>query len=246
MRTLGLGLLLACCLKVSAFAAAGPIVSSEFIYETAPYPQSHASTIVETKAGVLAAAWFGGTHERAPDVGIWFSRNIGGKWQTPVELANGKQTSGPQLPTWNPVLFQAPGGDLFLYYKLGPSPDTWWGMQMQSADGGATWRKPRRLPAGILGPIKNKPVLLSDGSWLSPSSVEQDSGWTIHFERSTDNGRHWKAPPPVASPLHLDAIQPSILFAKDGGLEAVARTRQGVLAMTGPATTAIPGARCLP
>lgn len=45
------------------------IVASEFIFETVPHPQCHASTIVETKSG-LVAAWFGGTKEGNPDVGI--------------------------------------------------------------------------------------------------------------------------------------------------------------------------------
>jgi hypothetical protein len=45
----------------------------EFIFETAPFPESHASTIAETPSGFVAA-WFGGTKERNPDVGIWVSR----------------------------------------------------------------------------------------------------------------------------------------------------------------------------
>lgn len=212
--------------------ADSPILLSEFTYQTAPYPQSHASTIAETKRGALVAVWFGGTNEQAPDVGIWFSRKVGDSWQTPVEVANGKQIDGPQLPTWNPVLFQQPGSDLFLFYKVGPSPETWWGMVMRSSDDGQTWGMPQRLPDGILGPIKNKPVILSDGSWLAGSSVESEAGWAVHFERSEDHGLTWKATAAVPSPLHLDAIQPSILFHKNGMLEAIVRTKQGVLGMT--------------
>ncbi|HET9798648.1 MAG TPA: hypothetical protein VFP90_11685, partial [Gemmatimonadaceae bacterium] len=40
------------------------IVVNEFIYEHAPYPSAHASTIVETTSHELVAAWFGGTRER--------------------------------------------------------------------------------------------------------------------------------------------------------------------------------------
>ena len=54
------------------------IVRSEFIYETAPTPQCHASTIVETPAG-LVAAWFGGEHEKHPDVRIFVSRYDAGR-----------------------------------------------------------------------------------------------------------------------------------------------------------------------
>ncbi|MEP7342762.1 MAG: exo-alpha-sialidase, partial [Acidobacteriota bacterium] len=79
---------MAMALSASAQTAAPGIVKTEFIYETAPYPECHASTIAESK-GTLVAAWFGGTKEKNPDVGIWVARVENGKWTTPVEVANG-------------------------------------------------------------------------------------------------------------------------------------------------------------
>ena len=69
-------LLIVCSLLcfASSAVAASPIVESEFIYETAPFPECHASTIVEAADGTLVAAWFGGTREKDPDVGIWVAR----------------------------------------------------------------------------------------------------------------------------------------------------------------------------
>ena len=58
-------------------------------------------------------------------------------------------------------------------------------MATTSADGGRTWSAPQRLPDGILGPIKNKPVQLANGDLLAGSSTE-NNGWRCHFERSTD------------------------------------------------------------
>lgn len=209
------------------------VKSFEYIYTDAPYPQSHASTIVQTGDGTIAAAWFGGTHERNPDVEIWFARRSAAGWETPRSVATGMQADGTRLPTWNPVLFQDPAGPLHLFYKVGPSPQTWWGMVVSSDDGGEHWGTPRRLPPGILGPIKNKPVVLPDGSWLSPSSTEAPGDvWRIHFERSTDRGQTWTATEPVDPGPHFDAIQPSILFTPDGGLQAVGRSRQGVVFST--------------
>lgn len=224
----------------SAPLAAGPrrdaVLLREFIYERAPYPQSHASTIVQTRDGALAAAWFGGTHERNPDVEIWFARRGPKGWETPKSVANGIQPDGTRLPTWNPVLFQDPSGPLHLFYKVGPSPQKWWGMAITSRDGGRSWSAARRLPAGILGPIKNKPVALPSGAWLSPSSTEDLSGggWKLHFERSEDAGVSWTATAavPLDSDAYFDAIQPSILFLPGGKLEAIARSRQGVLVAT--------------
>ena len=205
------------------FAQQPGLVKSEFIFETAPFPSCHASTIVESK-GVLLCAWFGGTAERNPDVGIWLSRFVDGRWAPPVEVANGVQSPALRYPTWNPVLFQPKQGSLRLFYKVGPSPSKWWGMEMTSGDMGRKWSPARRLPDGILGPIKNKPIQLSNGDILAPSSRE-DGGWRVHFERSTDGGETWSATVPVNDTKEFQAIQPTILVHRDGRLQALGRTR---------------------
>ena len=208
------------------------IILQEFIYETGPYPSVHASTIAETPSHELVAAWFGGTRERNPDVGIWVSRREKNGWTTSVEVANGVQADGKRYPTWNPVLFQPRSGALMLFYKVGPSPEEWWGMVRTSSDGGRTWSEARRLPDGILGPIKNKPVQLADGTIVSPVSTEshsEPSKWRVHFERSSDGGKTWTATPALNDGIAIAAIQPSILFREKLGGEkllAVGRTEQ--------------------
>ncbi len=192
------------------------LISAGLVYETASFPSAHASTIVETGDG-LVAAWFGGTGEGRPDVGIWVSRHERGAWTPPVEVATGVQPDGTRHPCWNPVLFAMPDKTLSLFYKVGPSPQTWWGMVRSSRDSGRTWSDARRLPDGILGPIKNKPVRLSDGTVISPSSTEstgRPSAWRLHFERSADAGATWTVvrPPAAAEGTAIDAIQPSILI----------------------------------
>jgi predicted neuraminidase len=122
------------------------------------------------------------------------------------------------------VLFQPRRGPLMLFYKVGPTPQSWWGMVKTSADGGRTWSESKKLPDGILGPIKNKPVQLASGDILSPTSTE-DRGWMVHFERSTDGGTTWVATPPLNDPEKIRAIQPSILIHADGRLQALGRTR---------------------
>ena len=202
-------------------------LSSEFIFasENVPFAQCHASTLAKT-GGHLTAAWFGGTAERNPDVGIWLAHLEGGLWTAPVEVANGKQTNGSRFACWNPVLFQPRSEPLLLFYKVGPSPSKWWGMMMSSENHGLKWSEPVRLPAGILGPIKNKPVQLDNGDILCSSSTEQN-GWRVHFERTEDLGKSWSATPPVNDGKEFGAIQPSILLHSDGRLEAIGRTKQG-------------------
>jgi predicted neuraminidase len=204
------------------------LIKSEFIFETAPFPECHASTIAETESD-LVAAWFGGTHERHPDVGIWISRLKNGKWTPPIEIANGIQSPSNRYPCWNPVLFQPKNGPLLLFYKVGPSPSQWWGMMMELPDLPSAFAgqipKPRRLPEGILGPIKDKPVQLSNGDILCPSSTE-DSGWRVHFEWTSDLGTTWHKTEPLNDGKTIGAIQPTTLFHSGGRLQALGRTKQ--------------------
>ncbi|MDX2030228.1 MAG: sialidase family protein [Blastocatellia bacterium] len=213
--------------SILAQSSAPGVIGSRFIYETAPFPECHASTIEESKTG-LVAAWFGGTKEKHPDVGIWVSRFVSGQWTTPVEVANGVESPEKRHPTWNPVLFQPKSGPLLLFYKVGPSPSTWWGMMMSSDDGGKTWSRPRRLPDGIAGPIKNKPVELSNGDLLCPSSSE-DNGWRVHFERTNDLGKTWQRTEPINDGKEFGVIQPTVFFHPGGKLQALMRSRQGVV-----------------
>ncbi|WP_254507209.1 sialidase family protein [Anatilimnocola floriformis] len=218
---------LAWCSVSSAADLPAGVVAEEFIYTEPPHPQCHASTIAETKDG-LVAAWFGGTKEGANDVGIWFSKQTKVGWSKPVEVANGKDEEEKQLPCWNPVLFDMPAttarkGELLLFYKVGPSPSKWWGMLIRSSDQGQTWSEPEKLPEGILGPIKDKPVLLKDGTLLCPSSTEH-KGWQVHIESTKDGGRTWQKTEPLCDGMTQHAIQPTILQTKSG-LTILCRTR---------------------
>jgi predicted neuraminidase len=239
------------------------IVSREFIYETAPFPSAHASTLVETADG-LVAAWFGGTAEKHPDVAIWTSRrNLQGEggWTLPSQSATGEQPDGRRFPTWNPVLFAIPNGPLVLFYKVGPSPREWWGMVTATDDVTAAvgnmaakasfrgWQRPRRLPAGILGPIRAKPVLLDPNTLLAGSSTE-DSGWRVHLETLTirasafatqhlaaeeflaraESAESWARTPPLNTPQEFGAIQPTILVHSPARRQILCRTEQGVIA----------------
>jgi len=219
-------------LLAAASEAQSPgVISSGFLFEDAPSPRCHASTIEETGRG-LVAAWFGGTEEGHEDVAIWVSRHAGGRWSTPAAVQDGVQHSARRHPTWNPVLFQPSDGPLLLFYKCGPRPSSWWGMLSTSADGGASWSHPRRLPEEILGPVRCKPIELAGGELLCGSS-EEHSGWTVHFERTGDLGRSWSRTLPVGDDAQeLSAIQPTLLDLGDRGLMALCRTKQGRVGVT--------------
>ena len=177
------------------------ILAEEFIYESAPFPSCHAATLCETDDGLLAS-YFGGQHERHPDVLIYVSRRKDGEWGEPMPVADGIQTNGgPRQPTWNPVLFQPKNGPLMLFYKVGPSPKDWWGMVKSSDDAGRTWSDAARLPDGIYGPIKNKPIELPDGTIISPCSVEK-------IEDADDDGLRAARAGAVSNPESVLATGP--------------------------------------
>lgn len=213
-------------ISILAIAQPSSIVKNEFIFTEAPFKECHASTIVSTPQG-LVAAWFGGTQERNKDVEIWISREKNNKWSNPESVADGIQSNNERLPTWNPVLFQMPEGPLLLFYKVGPSPSEWWGMLKTSTDNGKSWSTATRLSDGILGPIKNKPVLI-DNRLLCPSSSEHD-GWRIHFEITTDMGKTWKVIGPINTADQFNAIQPSILTYGKDTLQILARSKEDKL-----------------
>ncbi len=189
---------------ISSLAVGQNKPAGEFIFEpgSTSFPESHASTIVALKNGELMAAWFGGTKERAPDVAIWGSRRVNGRWTAPVELEREKD-----VPSWNPVLFHTKDGRLWLYYKVGPSPGEWAAGRMYSDDEGKTWPKDERLPAGLLGPIRAKPLVLDDGTIVSGSSIEAHETWAAWVERSTDGGKTWAKIGPITVSRDVDAAE---------------------------------------
>lgn len=171
---------------------------------SAPFASSHASTIVELKNGWLMAAWFGGTDEGKSDVAIWGSRASSRQprvWSPPEELAR-----EPNIPCWNPVFFHTTEGRLWLYYKFGPSPSTWTAARKYSDDEGKTWSRAEHLPAGLVGPVRAKPLVLPDGTIVSGSSTEAYHSWAVWIERSTDGGKIWTRTGPMVPPA--DAIKP--------------------------------------
>lgn len=208
-------------IPAAAQGRAPAIVLREDVFATVPFAQCHASTIVETPSG-LVAAWYGGTAEGAPDVGIWLSRREGSVWTAPVEVTSGGRAAEARQPCWNPVLFYPTGGPLLLFYKVGQSPSAWHGEIVRSMDGGRTWAEPKSLPDGIVGPAKNHPLEFPDGAILCGSSTERD-GWRVHFEMTGDKGMTWRMTPPINDGRGVRLIQPPLL--RTGADEVVALMR---------------------
>ena len=215
---------------MSGYCSAG--ADSQFIFESAPFASCHASTVVELKNGELLSAWFGGTAEGNPDVAIWVSRYSNRAWSPPAELAR-----EADIATYNPVLFHTNDGRLWFYYKFGPHPDNWAAGRRWSGDEGKTWSEVEHLPAGWLGPIRAKPLVMEDGTIVSGSSMEAYRTWAVWVERSVDNGVTFTKAGPITLPVRSDSamggstygiIQPSIVSLNGRHLRLYARSTAGI------------------
>lgn len=206
--------------------------TKQFIIEDQrPFQNCHASTILALQGGSFLAAWFGGTQEGDPDVDIWCSRNEGENWSAPWKIAG-----EDGLPHWNPVLFQGNNGDIFLYYKVGHTIPGWFTRVIVSTDGGRTWSEPVELVEGDIGgrgPVRNKPIILRDGTWLAPASLETDEHWDTFVDISSDEGRTWTqsgmVPIDHASLKGKGIIQPTLWQSPDEKVHMLIRSTEGYI-----------------
>jgi predicted neuraminidase len=210
-------------------------VSSSKIFESHPeFAQGHASTVIAVGPNEYLVAWFGGSYEKHDDVSIWMSRGDGKSWEVPHKVAKIRND-----PHWNPVLFDAPDGKIYLYFKVGKEIDDWETWVQTSDDKGKTWTKPVELVPGDKGgrgPVRNHIIVLSDGTWLAPASNEKNKVWNAFMDRSADGGKTWEATPFIELDRTLipeeGVIQPTLWESAPGNVHALLRTSGGKIART--------------
>lgn len=199
-------------------------VQHELIFERDRFfSECHASTILKY-GEKLFCAWFAGTREGRDDVRIYLSVNENGKWSEPKQM-----TFTDSVPCWNPVLFEA-DGTIFLFYKVGKTIPEWRTFFMTSEDG-ENWFEPKELvegdTSGGRGPVKNKPISLSDGRIAAPASVETKTEWDAFVDISADGGKTWQKTELMkidhANTHGKGIIQPT-LWETDGRLYALLRS----------------------
>lgn len=208
------------------------VLAKDFIFgDDRPFAQCHASTVLRTADGKFLVAWFGGTHEKHDDVGIWVSKGERGNWSAPVEVAKIREDAH-----WNPVLFKDPSGDITLFFKVGKTIDFWETWYKVSKDNGETWSEAKELVPGDKGgrgPVRNKPIVLSDGTWLAPASNELNKVWNAFVDRSEDGGKTWVESDFLVlkrdSAFGEGVIQPALWESAPGKVHMLLRSSAGVI-----------------
>lgn len=203
---------------------------------------AHAPTLVEIAPGRLGAAWYGGStsvetrcnFDPQGEMVIWFSTFSSGEWSEAKEVARS------DLKCWNPVLFAPKEGELLLFYKVGRDPRSWIGLVRRSTDQGESWSDPELLPAGIIGPTRNRPLISPSGEWLCGSSWEGGEpddplkAAACWIEISADRGATWSKVGPIVKPGDPFGIIQPALFPTQQGLSLYARDRAARVGGRGP------------
>jgi alpha-L-rhamnosidase len=168
--------------SVAIPTADAAIVKDEFLYEKASFPQCHSSTITETKRGDLVAGYFGGKHERNPDVCIWVNIKKKGSdaWSEPILAADGVFVPGTEEALLAGI------NDSTTAAGVGPIA----GMKRAAAQDTASWKRKACW----------NPVLFTmpDGEiWLFYKIGLKVADWTGWLVKSKDGGRTWSRREPL-------------------------------------------------
>lgn len=215
--------------------ASVPRFEGSFINDDRQGLMSHVSSAAPIGDGRIAAVWYSGTREGAADVSIYYSEYSPGKgWSDPSVLID-RQTAIKELGQYvrklgNAVIFRDTNGRLWLFYAT-VFAGGWSGTSIsykRSDDLGRTWGRSRKI---VLGPffnlthnLKNKPILLKDGSFLIPVYHEfirkiscvlwfrpDDRGGTHSMFRISSEGRE---------------IQPALIPEEGGRILALMRNAE--------------------
>lgn len=200
------------------------IVLEEFTFPEDPRPFNtcHTSTIVEVEKDEFLVAYWGGSTEGAPDVKIYTQRYKNYSWSSPVVVEE-----EPGVPLWSPVLCKA-DNHLLLFFRIGPDFKTWTGCVKRSSDGGYTWSEKEQLPAGILGPVKNKP-LVHNGQLICGSSMQSWNAWASWVEITTDLGKTWTKHGPIQVPKYnMSVLQPVPYKTTKGNLRVLMKAHHDI------------------
>jgi predicted neuraminidase len=226
--TLTLALLLAS----NAAALAGGLVKERLFGPEVPTGRyKHPACITGLENGDLFLVYYGGSGEYATDTGVFGSRydHVSRKWSRPRLVA-----SDPFRSVGNGVVWQAPGGVVWLFYVVRWG-DTWSTSRVQakiSRDNAETWSESFVVSEREGMMVRGRPIVLSSGEYLLPAYHETgydpemvgpaSAGWFLRWDAER---RQWIESGQIRS--KKGNIQPAAAEISPGHLVAYCRRGGG-------------------
>ncbi len=184
-------------------------------------PDQHAANLAVLDDGTLLCAWFAGSGEGNPDTDVVLSRlePSAPGWSRPEDLSADRERSEQ-----NPVVFQAPGGVVWLLHTSNEPHDqkTARVLARRSGDGGRTWTGPEVLFPGPGLFLRHPPLILGPSEWVLPAYRCTRLGDYTVMLRTSDGGATWQERPLDGS---TGRVQACLLPRSDGTLLALFRSR---------------------
>ncbi|KQS90843.1 MULTISPECIES: sialidase family protein [unclassified Rhizobium] len=194
-----------------------------------PCVQNHAANLAFLADGTLTCVWFGGTMEGMGDISIYLSRLTPGSaaWSAPEKMSD-----DPAKSEQNPLIFNAPDGNIWLIFTSQTSGNQDGAIVKRriSSDGGLTFG-PVDILCDIPGTFVRQPIVVNGGgAWLLPvfrCIGEPGQRWTGDVDTaavlvSRDAGASWQM---VDVPDSIGAVHMNILPQGDGSMVALFRNR---------------------
>jgi predicted neuraminidase len=194
-----------------------------------PCVQNHAANLMQLANGDIACVWFGGTMEGMGDISIYAARlpADGRQWSEAVKLSD-----DPEHSEQNPLLFNAPDGQLWLLHTSQPSGDQDKALVKRRVSAAGTLDLGRTdtllQKAGTF--VRQPLVVNGKGEWLLPvfyCRTAPGGRWRGDDDSSAvlvsgDEGRSWTR---RDVPDSTGAVHMNILPAQNGRLVAFFRSR---------------------
>ncbi len=194
-----------------------------------PCVQNHAANLAFLADGTLTCVWFGGTMEGMGDISIYLSRLTPGSaaWSAPEKMSD-----DPAKSEQNPLIFNAPDGNIWLIFTSQTSGNQDGAIVKRriSSDGGLTFG-PVDILCDIPGTFVRQPIVVNEGgAWLLPvfrCIGAPGQRWTGDVDTaavlvSRDAGASWQM---VDVPDSIGAVHMNIVPQGDGRMVALFRNR---------------------
>ncbi len=223
MRNLYVLLLIFICFS----AAAQGLITKRVFGPEHPGPYKHPASITELANGDLYIAYYGGSGEYSDDTAVFGSRLAKGadEWEMPKKIAD-----TPYRSEGNPVVWQAPDGNVWLFY-VNNYGETWSDAIVKckiSEDGARTWTDPIVMSFEPGSMVQGQPIVLNSGEYLLPmyhekgGDTEMSAADTMsYFFRINPETMRWKATGRIWS--EMGNLQPHAVQLSDDHLIAYMR-----------------------